>query len=63
MVRALHHYRCIRQGLDVAVQEFGSIPVEEHPLYDEKGRLVSTDVPGQDQMTWVAQGPHRGQDA
>ena len=44
-------------GADVPVQEFGSIPVEEHPLYDEKGRLVSTDVPGQDQMTWVAQGP------
>ena len=43
-------------GTDVPVQEFGSIPVEEHPLYDEKGRLVSTDVPGQDQMTWVAQG-------
>ena len=42
---------------NVPAQEFGSIPVEEHPLYDEKGRLVSTDVPGQDQMTWVAQGP------
>ena len=44
-------------GANVPAQAFGSIPVEEHPLYDEKGRLVSTDVPGQDQMTWVAQGP------
>ena len=33
------------------------IPVEEQPLYDENGRLLSLDVPGQDQMTWVAQGP------
>jgi 5,5'-dehydrodivanillate O-demethylase len=32
------------------------IPMEEVPLYDEHGRLLSYDVTGQDQMTWVAQG-------
>ena len=42
-------------GTMAPVQE--SIPLDVTPLYDEKGRLVSQDVTGQDQMTWVAQGP------
>ena len=42
-------------GAMAPVQE--SIPLDVTPLYDEKGRLVSQDVTGQDQMTWVAQGP------
>jgi 5,5'-dehydrodivanillate O-demethylase oxygenase subunit len=42
-------------GTEAPVQK--EVPLEVQPLYDERGRLLSYDVPGQDQMTWVAQGP------
>jgi len=33
------------------------VPYTERPLYDEKGRLNSANVPQQDEAVWVMQGP------
>ncbi len=52
-LHVLTNYRQYKEGEERQT----SIPFEERPLYDEKGRLVRDYIPAQDAVAWVIQGP------